>query len=669
MHRLTLRIAALLALSLFACADDASEASSADAGADAVADAGDAGADADAEDAAADVAPVELVLADGCNPVGAPYDCMLPYPTDFYRGADGQVRVADGALPTAPDGAPLRVDRGFALDGFATHPPILALLPGDIDLSGAVAPYESAAPSLTPTHPSVLLEVGADGTVTPVPHFVERDAQAADLERSALIVRPLVPLGAGLRHIVAVQRLSRADGTPVARGEFMEGLVTGATFADAELGEEAARLRTDVLDPLAAFGVAADDLLLAWDFTVRTDASVMRDLEAVRAGVTAWLADTTPAIAVERVERSDDAVRIRGTLEVPLFVDSELAGAVYVRGDDGLPMQSSVALVPFFAIAAAEVWDGEGELPVALQFGHGFFGDRFEIDQQTHVRTSREVGAVLFAVDNWGLATDDAGVIAGDLVDGPERLMRFVERLGQGYANHWVLSAALRGPMATADAFAGDDGPRYDTSRVAYFGISNGHILGGAQTALNDEIDAVILQSGGASFTFMMSRAAPFAPLMQLVATWLQDPLDRQKFVALASEAMDPIDPITWAPVLRDRGVPVLMQLGVGDSTVPNLAGHLHARALDLPLLQPAPRELPAMRTATVDEVGDSALLEADYGVSSDDWPDRNARPPGRDEGNGVHQDPRNDERLNAQLRAFVRSSEIVHPCGDGPCR
>lgn len=658
--------AAGLVLSLSACGDDndgsAVDAAGADAGADVGTDAGGGNADAQAP------GPSTTTVPEGCNPLGAPYDCLLPYPSDTFLVPtdDGpRVIVPDVAVPEGPGGVPFRSDRGRAPDGFGIHAPILVLAPFALELSNAVGAFDDAAASLEAAHPSWLMR--AD-TGERVPHWLEQDDQTDNPERRALILRPLVPLEPGVRYIAALTDLRLADGERVADWPVFAELRDGRVFEDDALNEEAARLAAEVIAPLEAAGAAVEQLQLAWDFTVRTRGSAADDILAVQAQTFAWLDERSATATVDEVVRRDDSVRVTGTITAPLFMDSADAGATYVRGDDGLPVAGESIEVPFLAIAALEVWDGAvDDATIAIQFGHGFFGSREEIDSGTHIATSREVNAVLFAVDGWGLANSDSGVIASDLVDGPNDVMRFVERIGQGAAHQLVLSEAISTVLASDEAFQRDGSPRYDSERLTFYGISNGHILGGMNVALSRHIDAAVLQSGGGSISFMMSRASPFTPLIQLLSTWARDPLDRQVFVAFVASQLDAIDALTWSAPLRAADAPpILLQLAIGDSTVPNLAGHLHARALGLSLLEPAPRPVTTMPTVTVSDAPTSALMEFDYGIT--EWPDRLSRPPTADEANTVHNAIRNDARGLTQIRAFLRDGEVVHPCGEVAC-
>ena len=166
-----------------------------------------------------------------------------------------------------------------------------------------------------------------------------------------------------------------------------------------------------------------------------------------------------------------------------------------------------------------------------------------------------------------------------------------------------------------------------------------------------------------------MFRSGSCIELIGLIQTYIPDPLDTQKYSALLQTTFDRMDPITYAPnVLSDPlpGSPadrqVLMHMGIGDTQVPNLSTHLHARAMGVGHLQPAPREIPGL--LEVSAPADSALVEFDFGI--DPLPDIQAIPP--PESNEVHDGVRDLDVVNQQIHLFFQpDGRIEHTC-DGVC-
>jgi hypothetical protein len=237
--------------------------------------------------------------------------------------------------------------------------------------------------------------------------------------------------------------------------------------------------------------------------------------------------------------------------------------------------------------------------------------------------------------------------------------------------NQIALTYALRGELAQRGATQVDGTTVYDPEEPVYFyGISQGHILGGTYLALAPHVERGVLSVGGGGLSRMMFRALPFLPFLYVVASTVPDPLDQQKWTAMSQSVFDRIDPITYAPWVHDGGPQprparrtVLLQVGIGDASVPNLTAHLHARALGIHHLTPAPRALFGLPEATTPHAG-SAIAEWDYGI--DPLPGVLADFP--ESGNEVHEAVRREPTALEQIDLFLRpDGAIVHTC-DGPC-
>ena len=208
----------------------------------------------------------------------------------------------------------------------------------------------------------------------------------------------------------------------------------------------------------------------------------------------------------------------------------------------------------------------------------------------------------------------------------------------------------------------------YDPSFVGYFGASQGHILGGTLAALEPAFTRVVLDVGGGALTHIMPRSSAFGPFGFLVAAAFPDPLLAQSFLATLQRPLDRIDATTYARRVLADPLPgsapdrrVLMQIGLGDAEVPNMGSFIHARALGIGQLMPAPMKVFGL--SPVDASAPSSMTLFDFGV------DRNvyASPHPADK-NVVHEGVRVDPRALAQMKAFLRpGGEIVNACG-GPC-
>ena len=90
--------------------------------------------------------------------------------------------------------------------------------------------------------------------------------------------------------------------------------------------------------------------------------------------------------------------------------------------------------------------------------------------------------------------------------------------------------------------------------------------------AISPHFERVALGSGGCDSSDMMFRSMPFGGLLFLIENVMSDPLDVQKWAAMAQQPLDAIDPATSVELMVESPLPaapsgrrILMQTGVGD--------------------------------------------------------------------------------------------------------
>lgn len=648
-------------LVLSACSDDPSttgNVSSPDAGVDSGVDAADMQVDS-------------LQVPDGCNPVGAPVDCLLPFPSDVFV-VDGQLEVPDVALPTA---TPMTGDQPLDFqilqptNGASVYPPIMALFEQPIDQSSLTFHTGDIGRSIAADHSTIILDAESGAFVG---HFAELDLRAPE-ENRALMIRPMTALEYGRRYIVAIQSLQSISGEPIAPNEGFRRLRDGES-APASVEALRQRYETEVFAPLEAAGVERSGLQLAWDFTVRTEEDAIGDMLRVRELTIAALENNPPQVTVVSVE--DDVNewigrRVEFTLTVPLFMESAEPGALLHRGADGRVEQNGTAEVPGVAVVPVSVVDGSATLPAhAVQFGHGFFGGRSEISRGPAKEFAESYPSVIFGVDWWGMSAPDRDVVLADLLNDPKSTLRFAERGHQGMANQIALTRAISTSLRDVPELQANAEAFWGTNTASFWGISQGHILGGTYVAIAPEISKAALEVGGAAFTFIMFRAGPFAPFLIFIQQVLAGPLDQQKFGALAQTSFDRIDPIAYAHLVRRaplEGGPtdrqIFMAAGLGDPAVPNLATYLHARAIGIPVLEGSAYEPWGLTSATLP--APSGLVVHDFGVEA---PLPGTYADGVVQMNEVHGGVRESAAHQAQLDAFFSQSGQIPTACDGVC-
>ncbi len=625
-------------------------------------------------------------VPEGCQPLAFEGDCLGPLPSDWFREGTGRLRYPAAVLPRRPGDDPqspgpvIDLLAMFPQDGAPILPQIAVRLAGGVDpkpllpayVHGQLNPDLSA--SLQLTSPTLLLDAA---TAQPVPHFAEVDPRAEVPAERMLILRPVVPLRPGHRY-VAVLRQGLVDlqgqviAAPSLFAALRDGLPLPATVTPASGEVLRQHFEADVFAVTQQAGLVRKDLLLAWDFTTRSDASATGDLLSVRSQLLAALSQAPPQWGITQVidnERPSLARRVEGWLQVPLFVDGEGPGARLLRDGSLQPRSQGMVKVPFTLLIPPKVWLAKSLPPArVVQYGHGFFGSRKEAWDGILPELLERGGMVGMAVDWWGMSTPDAGTLVQDLIFQPDQGLRFVERVHQGMANQLALTWASRGGLWQAAALKPPRGAVTDGQVVAFYGISQGHILGGTMVALNPWIDKAILGVGGAGFGLMMSRAAPFEPFLALLEGATGSRAGATRMTLFMAGPLERIDPISYAAHLRRDTYPgspaareVLMHCGLADTQVPNLANHVHARALGLPLLQPAPRQVYGLASAPYPAT--SGLVEFDFGLQALDVtaePSPTLTP--------VHETVRTLDASLQQIERFLRPCGQIEQTCSGVC-
>jgi hypothetical protein len=616
-----------------------------------------------------------LEVPEGCNPLAAEHDCLLPFPSDYFLAEDGalpsghRVRLSEAAKLKTKDGTAFDFTELHPADGWSHGTQILALFPGGVDVSNVPS---LQSPTAEVSGATVLLDTGRGEGVL---HFAELDPRAPDDARRALLLRPLVRLRNETRYIVALRGLKAKNGGPVPVPEGFRRIRDGETEDEPLLEPLARHYEERIFPVLEAVGIPRAELQLAWDFTTGSEQNVTRDMLDVRRLTMETLEATPPVVTVTEVKDEVDAYiarRITGTLRVPLFLESAQPGALLTRDERGQVRRNGDAEVPFTLQIPRSVW-GQAVAPVRLiQYGHGFFGSRAEADSPLFVRPFIDgTKMVVLTVDWWGMSSADAPGVLNTMANNPGQTLGFTDRVHQAMANQIAVTYAARTTLGDVDALKDNGVLVYDPARTYFYGISQGHILGGTYLALSPHVERGVLSVGGVDFSLMMFRARPFSPFLSTISQLLPDALDQQKFAALTQTGFDRIDPITYAPhVLADTyaGGPtsrrVLMQYGLGDVSVPNVATELHARALGLVQQSPVTRPVPGL-LAREGEVDGSALVQFDFKLPEPlpgtvaDLPPQN---------NAVHEGVRRDAESREQVNRFLMPGGKVEAVCGGVC-
>jgi hypothetical protein len=628
-----------------------------------------------------------LQIPAGCNPIAFDHDCLLPYPSDFFLVADSKtpsgkrLELTDAAKPHTRKGAPIDFTQTHPVDGFSPHQPILAYFKKGVSTEGVLFHTDEPEKSLLPSSKVVLVEAA---TGQPVPVWAEVDMNTTEPSEQAFIVRPFVRLKNATRYIVALQGLTEPTamggvGQLVSAPDGFARIRDKTTDADPMLQPLAQRYEKEIFPVLSAFGMDRKKLQLAWDFTTSSEQSNTRDLIDLREDLLPKLKAKPPAVTIDKVEEytkvENDSIwlRVEGTIRVPLYLENAEIGAMLHRDASGKVAQNGEAEVPFTLQVphSASPADASFQPARIMQFGHGFFGLREEINWSFMRGYSNEQRYITVAVDWWGMSEPDLEKVTQDAVNEPGKAFDFVDRLHQAMANMIALSYAVKGPLTQVAQLKRFGKLLYDPEQLYYYGISQGAIFGVTMLSVNPVLDRGALSVGGGPYSLMMSRSASYAQLIGLLDAVLPDPLTGMKFQSLSQSTWDRVDPMTYAPRLLDNPYPqspqnrhVLMQIGIGDHSVNNLASHLMARAMGIPLLDPAPKPIWGLKPVTAP--ADDALVVVDFNLPS--LPGVYCKIPTEDEKTPVHEGVRRSPKIKAQLDQFFQPSGVIQNTCGGPC-
>lgn len=533
--------------------------------------------------------PARLHLPADRNPLASTAERLFPLPSRFFQRPDPSApsgyrsSYPDEVLRT-PAGAPPIHFAAFDLaDGHSPCAPLLVHLGVDVG-EPWLAGEGAAARTVAPNAPIALIDLK---TGRRVPLLIEMDRNLrgpATRGRHALILRPLLPMAMGHRHVAVITtEVEDARGRPLATPPGFAAL-RDSIPTDHEALEAARAAYEEIFARLERLGYPRERLRLAFDFMVASRATVLGGILSMRDQALERAAEGL-GYRVERIVKEPDpwtAVRVEGSFEAPWFLDPD--GKLARRPDGTVAIQEKTAWFPFTLTMPRSLRSEDAPPPLVL-FGHGIFGSgRRSLRRDKVVRIADRCKAALIATDFIGLSRGDRALLARELLRDLNRIHVMTDRLQQALVNHLVLTETAVRRMA-GDERLGKAGVRFDPQHVYYYGVSLGGTLGASLVALSPRITRAFLAVPGGAWSTMLSRSIVFKPFKALVDSLYGDPLLQQAFVSLLQARYDGCDAANLAGLLLEpsAGAPadrrVLFLEAIADCQVPNLATRIVARA------------------------------------------------------------------------------------------
>ena len=553
-----------------------------------------------------------------CDPLVPTY-CAFPIPSNVYTVADPsaetglRVQLSEMAVPVSNSGGVTDVSVFNTRDGFSPGINMVTHLPG-ATTTGLPRP-DDIDRSLTGASPTVIIDAQ---TGERVPHWSELDMSSGDASRQAFLIRPAVRLDDNARYIVAIRDVVDDADTPLPPSEAFLALRDGLASADASV-EARRALYEDIFARLEDAGVARDNLQLAWDFTTASQADTTSWLLHMRDEALAMVGPGGPAYQIDEIIpdwQPGIAFRIRGQMEVPLYLDIPGPGGVIELGDDGLPELTGTAMYPFTVIVPSSA---ANEPAALLQFGHGLFGSYTGVDATAGAAATYNL--VSFGVSWIGMSNEDPGELVVALGGGDLSAFKTLpDRLLQAHVNAQLAMRMMMGDFKDDPAIQLGGASPIDPSERYYWGASLGGIMGGVYMATSLDVQRGGLGVPGQSFNLMLPRSVLFAPFFDVLALSYDDPLDIPLFLAAAMLLWDRGEPTGYTAELRSGALAgglaheVLIQGAMGDHQVTNYATHVMARAIGAPSHEDSAELVWGMDPIADGHVG-SATIMYDFGL------------------------------------------------------
>ena len=320
--------------------------------------------------------------------------------------------------------------------------------------------------------------------------------------------------------------------------------------------------------------------------------------------------------------------------------------------------------------------------PFILQYGHGLFGGRDEVDAGYLSKIANENGWILIAADWAGMAQYDVPMALRIMAARFDEFASMPQRTVQGYAYDAMLMRLMgtkamselpafktasgkkllspehfsQGAQASADALSSGNIYLAGPLTAAYYGNSQGSVVGCGYCAYQRDIRRCVCGVPGSPFALLLSRSSDFDTYDAALKLQLTHAQDIRLAITLMQVLWDQGESGGWMEEMAPKQV--LLQAGIGDAQVTNLAAEIMARAYGASTVEPQTRAVYGVPQRSAPFQG-SALVEWLY----DDVPDSPSANIGRTDGKDVHECPRREPAAQEQLRQFVEFGVVTQQC------
>jgi hypothetical protein len=569
-------------------------------------------------------------------------------------------------------------------------------------------------PGLAGAGPEAYLAVSTDADASPsllidldtgqaVPHFLEPDVVFAEPPHASgtlMILQPGIALRNSARYAVAVRRLvaASARGGPGGSGSAAEASDGFKRMRDSRprSGEEAERLKrweSSVFPAISEKGWDRGELQLAWEFSTvswrvgpgRTQYMIGDAIERLQGGGRSggrsgsW---ATPSYTIDDVvkescsaSQSGGAKRkgrqVWGSIMAPSYTTSPGPGSNLlrvVRG--GVPIANGQVQVRFVALIPCSALESkDAPPPYAIQYGHGLMGTRSEAVESSWLRSYAEMSrAVVFAIDWSGMSRFDLVIVGSILMARLSSFSIVPDQIQQGFVNGASVTWYLRNRLGSDASFLRVDGSKVidPNAQVAFYGISQGAILGGGYILSSPYISRSVLSVPGTPFGLILPRSFNFYEgYLDLLRFQVKSNSQIRIVLSLLQQLWDTAETAGWLSGLGDSSSGVdsskrfLLQAALGDAQVPTIAAQVMARSMNCSTLHHETRHVYGLEEAVSPVQEGSVYVEFAYrGVGPEPLDNTPAS-----SSTNTHEVVRRDRSGQEQVHQFFATGAVQQTC------
>ncbi len=551
----------------------------------------------------------------------------MPHPSDHRRDDTGKPDWTDFPDPNRVDLLDDYLDIIADLDGHGLSSPIFIRFDAPLD-SNAI-PLQPA-PTRTSSDRIQLVDITPSspeyGRRRPVRWQWWNDAQTY-VPNQTLAVAPAwgFPLRESTIYaLILTKNLTGEDGAPIQT----PGLLTALLEGENEDSCENTAVPSDWLDaysPLRAFLDSDSDLKeRIGAATVFTTQSLSDDLEAIRATLqedgptytpNTWKTlgengETWEAKSYKWTSRSTvDFFLLEGRLTVPNY---QVGSIPYDRNGqlnivEGIPTPVAQENIRFTLTIPSTPPPGDAECFPIIEYAHGTTGSAYSMVDETSGRLAAR-GLAAISIDmplhgeRDGGRTFDKNAASFNFINPDSARSMF----RQAAIDTFSLTAFINNGL-TIEASSSPTGEAicFDTTKIGYFGHSQGGLSGSIAAAYENDISAWVISGAGGGLGITVQERKDFADFEELVKFLLQIPEEEEltelhpvhSVIQTAVEITDPLNYARlWQAAHSDAGTigpHLLITSGCLDEQTPFRSSNALALAASVPLLEPVAVEIP----------------------------------------------------------------------------